>query len=254
MASTYVDNFAIVDAINTQSPSAAQYNSNEGIGTLNKDNYLPTSLTTHTIPAGVIELPTGAILDDGYSQKALYELLTKIVVNWDCAMASLDDSAGVAGTTFVSTAAITNLDGNYSTAFAGGAKGIALGIDQNKRINLEPNGMSTRGLAILCQAIATQTAVATALCDADSTLTDTNYGATCNILFTCKNGYAPPLTSTDRLVTTDAFNICDGDDTSAPNPSSRITVKGIAHEALVSFLQTVVTNHNALWVKLDADI
>lgn len=240
MATTYVTNFTITDTINTQAPASTQYNSNESNSVLGKDSYLPTSTTTHTIPTALITMPTGAILDDGFSQKALYELLLKIVVNWDCAMASLDDSGGVAATTFVSTAAITNLDGCYSTAFAGSATGISLGINQDKRINIDPNGMSTRDLAILCQAITTQLAVATALCDADATLSDTDYASTLDILFTAKTGWIPPLALTD------AFSI--------QSPASKIQTKGIMTEALVDFLNTVVTNYNALWTKLDADI
>lgn len=224
MASTYVDNFTITDAINTQSPSATQYNSNESIGTINKDLYMPTALATHTIPSGLISLPTGAILDDGYSQKALYELLLKIYVNWNVAMASLDDSSGVATTTYEAGCAFGTINEN--------------GLDATYGIS--PNGIGTAQLATFLQAIATKFAACTALLDADATLTDRDYASTLDITFSAKTGWIPPL------ATTTAFDIT--------LPGSKIKTTGIEQEALVDFLNTAVTNINALWVKLDADI
>ena len=219
MASTYVDNFAIVDAINTQSPAAAQYNSNESNGTINADLYQATSPTTHTIPAGLIALPTGALTDDGYSQKSLYELLLKIQVNWDTAMASLDDSGGVAKTDYEALAALGSLAGVY---------------------NIHPNGIGTPELATFLQAIATKMAACNANLDADATLTDDDYASTLDITFSAKTGSIPPL------ATTTAFAIT--------SPASKIKTTGIDQEALIDFLNTAVTNINALWVKLDADI
>jgi hypothetical protein len=244
MASTYVDNFTLTDTVNTQSVSATQYNSNEGgAGGLTPDSYAPTSSTTHTIPTALRSMATGALLDDGYSQKSLYELLLMIQVNWDTAMASLDDSSGVDGTTFVSTANIGEglaapLSGNYHSAFSTSTIGKKLGLEFDSRIGIFPNGIGTRELAIFCQAIATQLAVCTALCDADSTLTDEDYASTLDITFTSKTGTAEALGV--------AFDIT--------NPCSFIQPKGIKQEALIDFLNTVVTNINALWVKLDADI
>ena len=259
MASTYVNNFTLIDTINAQSVADTQYNSNEGVGSINEDLYAPTATTTHTIPTAIRSFVTGALLDDGIGQKSLYELLLMIQINWDTAMASLDDSGGVAATTFVSTAAIGGglalpLSANYNSAFTESATGLGLGLEGNTKIGLNKNGIGTRELAIFCQAIATQFAVATALLDADATITDTNYASTLNILFTPKTGWAPPLTTTTRLICTEAFSIIDLNDTKRPNPASRITVNGVEQEALIDFLNTAVTNINALWVKLDTDI
>lgn len=224
MASTYVDNFTITDTINAQAPSGTQYNSNESSGTINKDLYQPTALTTHTIPSGLIGLPTGAILDDGYSQKALYELLLKIQVNWDVAMASLDDSSGVNTATFEASCAFGTINENVL--------GTTYGIT--------PNGIGTAELATFLQTLATKFAACTALLDADSTLTDEDYASTLDFTFSAKTGWIPPLS------TSTAFDI-----TAA---GSKIKTTGIDQEALVDFLNTAVTNINALWAKLDADI
>jgi hypothetical protein len=245
MASTYVDNFHFTDTVNTQSVAATQYNSNEGAGTLNEGNYKATSSTTHTIPTALRAIATGAILDDGYSQKSLYELFLKIQTCWDTAMASLDDSGGVAATTFVSTANICAglaepLSGKYHSSFMATTMGKALGLEFAGYTGINPNGMSTRDIAIFCQAIVNRMAVCNAILDADATITDTNYASTLNITFSAKTGWIPPL------ATTTAFDIT--------NPASKIKTTGIDQEALVDFLNTVVTNLNALWVKLDADI
>lgn len=231
MASTYVDNFTLLDEINAQSVAATQYNLTEG-GSINKDSYLPTSATTHTIPTALRSLPYGAILDDGLTQKSLYELLLQIRVNWDAAMCSLDDSSGVATTTYEAGCAF----GSQSENILGTTYGIY------------PNGISTDKLARFFQKIVDNIAACNALLDADATITDTDYASTLNITFSAKTGKIPPVT------TTTAFNIWDLNDTNQPNPASRITVKGIEQGALVDFLNTVVTNINALWVKLDADI
>lgn len=224
MASTYVDNFTITDTINAQSVAATQYNSNEGAGTINKDLYMPTALATHTIPAGIRAIATGALLDDGFSQKSLYELLLQIYVNWNVAMASLDDSSGVATTTFEAGCAFGTINENGLSSTYG----------------ITPNGIGTAELATFLQAIATKFAACTALLDADATLTDTDYASTLDITFSAKTGWIPPL------ATTTAFDIT--------LPGSKIKTTGIEQEALIDFLNTAVTNINALWVKLDADI
>lgn len=224
MASTYVDNFTIVDIVNTQATTSTQYNSNEGGATLNKDLYAPTSTATHTIPAGVIGLPLGAILDDGYSQKSLYELLLKIQINWDSAMASLDDSGGVDTATFESGCAFGTIGENVLGTTYG----------------LTPQGVSVEKVANFCQDLATKIAACTALLDADATLDDTDYADTCDITFTANTGWMPPL------ATTDAFDITTA--------ASKIKKTGIYAGALTDFLNTAITNINALWVKLDADI
>lgn len=224
MANTYKDNYSFTDTIDTQSVSTTQYNSNEGAGVFNKDNYIPTSITTHTIPASVKSFATGAILFDGYSQKSLYELLLQILVNWNNAMSSLDDDGGVDTTTFFSGCGF----GTLGEDVLGGT------------YNISPNGIGTAELATFLQAIVTKFAACTALLDADGTLTDENYASTLDITFSAKTGWVPPLT------TTTAFDIT--------NPASKIKKTGIDQEALVDFLNTVITNMNALWAKLDADI
>lgn len=214
MASTMVDNFTITDTVNSSS-----YTSNIGSGTVTIDNYAPTGASTHTIPTGLRLFAPGALLDDGFSQKSLYSLLKIIQVNWDTAMSSLDDSSGVNTATFEA--------------------GCALG-DLEKTNLIYKDGIGTDKLATFLQKIATQFAACTALLDADDTLTDTNYASTLDIKFSAKTGWVPPLT------TSTAFSIT--------SPASKIKTTGIHQEALIDFLNTVVTNINALWVKLDADI
>lgn len=256
-STTYVDNFTITDIVNeTRDDSDAtdtfsvQYTSNEGAGTMNEDLYAPTAVATHTIPTAIRAMRTGAILSDGYSQKSLYELMLQIQINWDTAMASLDDSGGVAATTFVSTASISTglavpLSGTYNATFMATTIGKTLGLERSSAIGLNPNGMGAREIAIFCQALTTQIATATALMDADATLSDINYGLTAttvpiNMYFTAKTGWCPPL------ATTDAFDIT--------NPASKIKTTGIHQEALVDYLNTAIRHINALWAKLDADI
>lgn len=217
MASTYVDNFTILDTINAQSPSATQYNLNETAGVINADSYMATGATTHTIPTALRSFPIGAILDDGYSQRSLYDLLLQIQVNWDTAMMSLDDSSGVDTTTYEAGAALGSLAGTY---------------------NIYPNGIGTDKLAVYLQAIATKFAACTALLDADGTITDTDYASTLDIKFTAKTGALSLLDV--------AFDITAN--------GSLIKTTGIDQGALVDFLNKAVTNINALWVKLDADI
>ena len=219
MASTYVDNFTIVDAVNSDT-----YLAKDGIGVINKDSYKATSTTAHTIPTALTGLPTGAIKDGGVNQKALYELLLKMQVNWDTAMCSLDDSGGVDTTTFEAGCAF----GTQHENILGTTYGIY------------PNGIGTAALATFLQAIATKFAACTALLDADATLTDTDYASTLDIVFTAKTGWIPPLS------TTTAFDIT--------LPASKIKTTGIDQAALVNFLNKSVTNINALWVKLDSDI
>lgn len=214
MASTYVDNFTITDTINS-----GTYTQDGAPGVVDKDTYKATGATTHTIPTAIRAFATGAILDDGYSQKSLYELLLMIQVNWDTAMMSLDDSSGVNTATFEAGCALGSLAGTY---------------------NIHPNGIGTSELATYLQAIATKFAACTALLDADSTLDDEDYASTLNITFSAKTGQIPPL------ATSTAFDIT--------SPASFIKTTGIKQEALVDYLNTVVTNINALWVKLDADI
>lgn len=199
MASTYVDNFTLIDVVNAQSVSATQYNSNEGGGTLNPDLYQRTGATTYTIPATLISITTGALLNDGMSQKSLYEVLLKLQVNWDTAMLALDNSSGVAATTFTATAALGSLAGTY---------------------NIHPNGIGIDKLAVFLQAIATKFAVCTALCDADSTLTDTDYASTLDFTM----------------------------------DTTKITTRGAKQGDILDYLNTAITNINLLWVKLDADI
>ena len=211
---SYTTNYTILDVVNSDS-----YHSNESAGTINPDNYAPTSSTVHGIPSGIISMPTGAIMNDGFSQKSLYEILLKIQVNWDNAMSALDDDPGVNTTTYYSGCALGSLAGTY---------------------NIHPNGIGTKELATFLQAVATKFAACTDLLDADSTLTDDDYGTTYDIMTTAITGWIPPLT------TSTAFDIT--------SPASKIKTTGIDNAALVDFLNTAITNINALWVKLDADI
>ena len=261
MASTYVDNYTLVDTVNTQSNQATQYNSQQGqLGTtLTKDSYVPDGDTTPTIAAGLRDIPAGAILNNGYGQKALYELLLMIVTNWNCAMRSLDDSGGVDKVDYEELAAITNLasgdfSGNYNSDCTEALATLGLPLQDTTqisglgvKINISPNGIPTPELAIMCQAIASCIALGTANMDADGTLTDEDY-SDLDIDFTAKTGHVPPLTLTTP------FNIFHAEANGSPNPASRITMQGIEHGALVDFLNSVVTNMNAIWVQLDADI
>ena len=86
MATTFVDSYTLVDSVNTQSPAATQYNTNIGTATLTPLSYTPSSAPV--IEAALRLLVPGAVTDDGYSQKALYELLLMIQVNWVIAMAA----------------------------------------------------------------------------------------------------------------------------------------------------------------------
>jgi hypothetical protein len=224
MASVFVDSYTLVDSINAQSPSGPQYNTNIGTATLSPETYIPTGTTDPVILAALRLLNPGAITDDGYSQKALYELLLMIQVNWDNALAALDDNAGVGTTTYEAGSAFGTINENVLSA----------------NYDIEPNGMSTAALATFCQALATKIAEVTAKLDADGTITDTDYAANIDIDFTVDTGYIPPLS------TTTPFDIT--------LPSSKIKTTGIGQGALVAFLQTAVTNLNALWVQLDADI
>ena len=263
MGSVYVDNYTLVDTVNDTLVYTQNQNSTK---TITKDSYKPTGATTPTIPTDLRLIPAGAIKDTGIGQKALYELLLMIVTNWNCAMRSLDDKgAEVDKADYEELAAITNVaagdfSGHYNSnciealgtlglnnqgeGVADTAQNSGLGV----KINIQPNGIPIPELAIMCQAIASCFALCTANLDADSALTDVNYASTLDIDFTAKTGHIPPLT------TTTPFNIFHEAADGSPNPSSRITTKGIEQGALVDFLNTVVTNMNALWVKLDADI
>lgn len=253
MATTFVDSYTFIDSVNAQDPAATQYNSNEGDGTLTTKLYTPSSAPV--IEAALRDLNPGAILSDGYSQKALYELLLMIQVNWDNAMAALDDDGGVGTTTYEAGCAIGSIDGDYDDSFATAAIGVELGVGQNKKINISPSGIGTRELAIFCQAIATQIAACTALLDADATLGDTDYAITTaaslgvrgktDIKFSELTASIPGNFGDFSIVHPDAVGV---------NPLSKIKTTGIGQEALIDFLNTVVTNMNALWVKLDADI
>jgi len=183
MSTTYQDAYTITDTINS-----ATYTSNEASGTITEDSY--SSSVTHV---------GGAILDDGISQKSLYELLLMLQVDWDTAMAGLDAEIGVATTTYLADAALGSLSSTY---------------------NIHPNGIGIDKLAVYLQAIATQFAVCTALLDADADLTDTNYASTLD-----------PTMDTTLIKSTGARQ---GD--------------------IISYLNTIVTNTNALWVKIDADL
>ena len=252
MASTFVDNYTITDFVNSTTPSGDTpyyaYSATQSTTTIDTDTYIPTSSSTHTIPSASRRLVTGAILDDGINGKALYQLLLMIQVNWDNAMRQLDDTGGVGTTDYESVAAIGPLDGDYTAAFAVSTAGLALLDGSEAAVIIHPNGVDTRRLAIFFQAIATQFAACTAALDADATLTDTNYASTLDIDFTTKTGWLPVSE------TATPFTIYGGDDTNYPNASSKIQVNGIDAEALVDYLNTVVTNINLLWVKLDADI
>ena len=177
----------------------------------------------------------------------MYELMLMIQVNWDNAMAALDDDGGVAKTDYEALAAIGPINGVYDSSFSTATVGLKLGLFQNDKINLYPQGSGTRELAIFCQAIATQLAACNANLDADATLGDTDYASTLDIDFTDKTG------NTVVLGTSAPFTIVHTDGNGA-NPSSYILPTGIKQGALVDFLNSTVTNLNALWVKLDADI
>jgi hypothetical protein len=256
--SVYVDNYTLVDTVK----NSTVYNRNQmDTKTLTKDSYVPDGATTPTIDSDLRLIPSGAVLDTGYSQKALFELLLMIVTNWNNAMRSLDDKGvEVNNADYEELAAITNVaqgdfGGKYNSDCTEAL--VALGLpNQNEtsasglgvKINIQPNGIPIPELAVMCQAIASCFALATANLDGDSALTDTNYASTLDIDFTTKTAYVPPLT------TTTPFNIFHESANGSPNPSSRITLNGIEQGALVDFLNTVVTNMNLLWVKLDADI
>ena len=253
MGSVYVDNYTLVDTINASGAGGLYHYNQNSVSTLTKDSYKPTSASNPLIPSALRLIPSGSILDKGISQKGLYELLLMIVVNWNNAMRSLDDKGvEVNKADYEAVAAISNyttaegsLGGDYSAACI--AALLTLGI-QAKEINIHPNGIGIKELAILCQAIASCFALCTANLDADSALTDVNYASTLDIDFTAKTAFIPPLS------TTTPFNIADSRADGSPNPSSKITTKGIDQGALADFLNTVVTNMNLLWVKLDADI
>jgi len=250
MASTFVDNYTLVDTINAQLPSATQYNSNQGDAVLTTDSYAPTSDSVHTIPTALRLLATGALTDDGYSQKSLYEILLMINVNWDNAMKQLDDSS-LGTSNYEISHAVGALDGDYSTdsatSFAASTTALDLGLGQERAVNIFPSGVGTRELAIMCQAIASSLASCNAMLDADSTITDTDYASTLDIDFTSKTAWIPP---TGTAV---PFNITHPDAV-GPNPISKIRDTGVGQEAIIDFLNSAVTNLNALWVKLDADI
>ncbi len=240
MATTFVDSYTFVDSVN----AGPLYESNEGSATLTTDSYAPSS--PPVIQAALRDLNPGGILNKGYSQKALYELFLMIFVNWDNAMAALDDDGGVDSTDYESVAAIGSIGADYTAATI--AALLTLGIPNVKKVNLSPEGMGTVEIAIACQAIASMMALGHANLDGDSTLGDTNYASTLDIDFSAKTGRIPPLGSAVP------FDIAHPDANGSTNPTSRITTAGIDQVALVDFLNTVVTNMNALWVKLDADI
>lgn len=246
MASTFVDSYTFLDTVNENIPASTQYTSNEGDATLTVDSYIPTSSSNPIIPSALRLLSPGALLDDGLSQKALYELLLMISVNWDEAMKALDDES-LTKSDYEALAAIGPLDGDYTSAFTGSTIGLKVIGGQEAKVNISPEGISTRDLAVFLQAIATQFAACTANLDADGTLTDINYASTLDIDFTAKTGWFPPLASTDP------FDI-SGQDATQSNPASKIKVTGIRKEALIDYLNTVITQMNLLWVKLDADI
>jgi hypothetical protein len=240
-ATTFVDSYTLIDSVN----AGPLYESNEGSATLTTDSYSPSSAPV--IEAALRDLNPGGILDKGSSQKAIYELMLMIFVNWDNAMAALDDDGGVNKTDYESIAAIGSIGADYTSGTI--AALMTLGIPNVKKVNLFPEGSGTPELAIACQAIASMLALATANLDLDSTLSNTNYAATLDIDFDANTAWVPPIAATGV-----PFNIAgeftDGQD----NPASKIKRNGIYRGALVDFLNTVVTNMNALWVKLDADI
>ena len=143
MASTFVDNYTIIDFVNTQSPASTQYNDKQKTGTLDRDLYQATSSTTHTIPSGIISLPDHAILDDGVNDKAIYETLLKIQVNWDNAMRQLDDTAGVGLANYEDSFSIGNLDTTYNSTNST----ITLWADEG--VVPEPETLSLLGLGAL---------------------------------------------------------------------------------------------------------
>jgi len=259
MASTFVDNYTLVDTINTQLPSATQYNSNEGDATLTTDSYAPTSDSVHTIPTALRSLATGALTDDGYSQKSLYELLLMINVNWDNAMKQLDDSS--LGTSDYETSfAIGPLDGAYSvdsaTSFGASTTALRLGLGQGvdatsstgAMVNIHPEGISTHDLAVWCEAMNSTMVACFAQCDTDSVLDTTTYN-TLAVGFTASTG------NFDAIGASVAFTVLHPDtDKYGPHPGSYITTTGIKQGALISYLNSIVTNLNTFWTALDADI
>ena len=241
---SYVTNYTLIDSVNAQLTTATQYNSNEGAATLTTDSYATTSSSVYGIPTALLDLNPGAILDDGFSQKALYELFLMIARNWDNAMIVLDDDAGVATTTYEANCAICSVSGDigsdYDSSFTATTVGLKAIGGQEAKIGIHPSGMGTREIAIFCQAIATQFAACTALLDADGTLSDTNYASTLDLDFAAATGGISTTASATPIDITLA--------------ESYIKTTGIKHGALVSFLNSAITNINALWTKLDADI
>ncbi len=141
--------YQIIDSINTQSPSATQYSSEEAKGTLGKASYASPGVFT-----------PGGLVNDGISQKNLYELLLQIHVNWDTAMINFDLDAGIDTATFAAGASIGNLESIYG---------------------ITPNGISQPDLVTYFTAIETAIAACTALLDGDATLTDEDYASSLDV-------------------------------------------------------------------------
>lgn len=188
MGTVYQDAYSITDTINAQVPSATQYNYDQTQSVLTKDNYTTAAAIT-----------LGAILDDGLSQKNLYEFCLQFQVKWNLAMAAMDADGGINTATFVTNGALGSVDGTY---------------------NIHAMGINQADLVTFLTAVATKFAAVTALLDADSTITDTNYASTLDFTL----------------------------------DTTKISGTGISQGAIVEYLQTIVTANNALWVKLDADL
>lgn len=242
MASTYQDAYTITDVINTQvDNTSVQYTSDEATQTLRPSSY--DSSLTHI---------GGALINNGYSQKSLYEMCLMIQTDWDEAMIALDAEAGVGTTTYTADCSIAEntenagLDGAYSADVI--ASLLTLGIPNVGKINLYPGGMATKDVAVFCQAVASMIAKCTALLDADASLTDIDYAIT-----TAASHGVRGLTDMKFSEITSALT-ANFDTFDITAKQSKIKMTGIDQAALMDFFNTLVVNLNALWVKIDADL
>lgn len=122
MATVYFDTYGVTDVIDS-----ASYTSNEN----------------------------GAIMQDGMSQKSLYDLLYSFQTKFDAALAAMDADSGI-GTETYATNALGGLASGYG---------------------IYPNGISQLGLVNFLSNVEAMFDAVVALLNADATLTDTNYAS-----------------------------------------------------------------------------
>ncbi len=121
-------------------------------------DYAATWDVTDVIDSTTVLRRSEALMQDGVSQKALYDLLNTIITNFNGILAKLDADGGVTDTDYVANCAYTVI----------GSAGHAL----------DANGIKQDVLVTLLTELETNFEIMTAQLDSDAGVADTNYAAT----------------------------------------------------------------------------